>query len=257
MASPTYRCQGIVLKKTKLGESDLILTLLIEDGSQVRAVAKGARKPGSFAARLELYSCVDLLIVEGKSLDIIKEVRIVASNEHIRSSLERATCASVMAELLDRVTQVGLEHDRLYALSKKAFATLGEGAADQAPAIMDAHFLKTIALCGFKPTFDSCVICGKPVVANKSVLNGIVSLAVLEGGVVCDTCTFEVESMQVAQPTISWCHYLLMSTFDQIVEVSLSHDEAFAVARVCQNWIMTHMGIKLKALNFFFTAQIF
>ncbi len=257
MASPTYRCQGIVLKKTKLGESDLILTLLIEDGSQVRAVAKGARKPGSFAARLELYSCVDLLIVEGKSLDIIKEVRIVASNEHIRTSLERTTCASVMAEFLDKVTQVGLEHDRLYALSNKAFQTLGETAPEQAPALMDAHLLKTIALCGFKPTFDRCVLCGEAVLANHANLSDIVSLAVLEGGVVCDSCTFEVESVQVAQTTISWCHFLLMSTFEQIIDVTLSRDESFAVARVCQDWIMTHMGIKLKALNFFFTAQIF
>ena len=48
MASPrTYRTRAIVLDKTKLGESDLILELLAENGSLVRAVAKGARKPGS------------------------------------------------------------------------------------------------------------------------------------------------------------------------------------------------------------------
>ena len=57
MAARTYTARAIVLRKTKLGESDLVVTLLAEDGSQVRAVAKGARKPSSpFAARLELYS---------------------------------------------------------------------------------------------------------------------------------------------------------------------------------------------------------
>ena len=55
MASATYTARAIVLRKTKLGESDLIVTLLAQDGSQARAVAKGARKPSSpFAARLEL-----------------------------------------------------------------------------------------------------------------------------------------------------------------------------------------------------------
>ncbi|WP_371298200.1 recombination protein O N-terminal domain-containing protein [Paraeggerthella sp.] len=39
--SQPYDARGIVLRKTKLGESDLILTMLVEDGSQVRAVAKG------------------------------------------------------------------------------------------------------------------------------------------------------------------------------------------------------------------------
>ena len=38
---PTYDARAIVLRKTKLGESDLILALLAEDGSQIRAVAKG------------------------------------------------------------------------------------------------------------------------------------------------------------------------------------------------------------------------
>ena len=36
--------KAIVLKKTKLSETDLIVTLFTEEGVQVRAVAKGARK---------------------------------------------------------------------------------------------------------------------------------------------------------------------------------------------------------------------
>ena len=52
MAQPAYSLRALVLRRTKLGESDLILTLLSEDGSQKRAVAKGARRPmSSFAAR--------------------------------------------------------------------------------------------------------------------------------------------------------------------------------------------------------------
>ena len=59
----TYRTRAIVLDRTKLGETDLILTLLAEDGSQRRAVAKGARKPGGrLAARVELFSECDLLL---------------------------------------------------------------------------------------------------------------------------------------------------------------------------------------------------
>ncbi|MFQ9180415.1 MAG: DNA repair protein RecO [Eggerthella lenta] len=84
VSQPTYDARAIVLRKTKLGESDLILALLAEDGSQIRAVAKGARKPASsFAARLELYSVVDLLVARGRSLDIVKEARLVESNERL------------------------------------------------------------------------------------------------------------------------------------------------------------------------------
>ena len=120
MSQPTYDARAIVLRKTKLGESDLILTLLAEDGSQMRAVAKGARKPASsFAARLELYSVVDLLVARGRSLDIVKEARLVESNERLRRDIEHAAGAAPMAELLDRVTQMGLENPRLFARSEE------------------------------------------------------------------------------------------------------------------------------------------
>ena len=42
-----YNERCIVLKHTKLGETDAIVTMLASDGSQVRAVAKGLRKPAS------------------------------------------------------------------------------------------------------------------------------------------------------------------------------------------------------------------
>lgn len=49
----TYTDQAIVLRTTKLGEADMILTLLTLEHGQVRAVAKGLRRTSSkFGARL-------------------------------------------------------------------------------------------------------------------------------------------------------------------------------------------------------------
>ncbi len=76
--SRTYRTKVLVLDKTKLKETDLILTMLDERGRQVRAVAKGARKPGGrLAARCELFCTVDMLLAHGRSLDV-DAMRIVA-----------------------------------------------------------------------------------------------------------------------------------------------------------------------------------
>lgn len=76
--SRTYRTCVIVLDKTKLKETDLILTLLARDGREIRAVAKGARKPGSrLAARCELFCTVDLLLAKGRSLDVVSQADLV------------------------------------------------------------------------------------------------------------------------------------------------------------------------------------
>ena len=123
MATRSYLTKGIVLKKTKLGETDLIITLLAEDGSQIKGVAKGARKPSSsFASRLELFSIAELHCVGGRSLDIIKEARFVDSNHHIRSNFECSLAAAPIVELLEKVTQEGLANAKLFPLTRTASA---------------------------------------------------------------------------------------------------------------------------------------
>ena len=64
-ARKTFRTKAIVLDRTALAEQDLILTLLAESGEELRAVAKGARKPGGRLAAIcletgeEFYSSVN------------------------------------------------------------------------------------------------------------------------------------------------------------------------------------------------------
>ena len=125
MASRSYSVRALVLRRTKLGESDVICTLLSCDGSQIRAVAKGARKPSSsFASRLEVYSVCDLLVCQGKTLDIVKEARLLEGNEHLRRDYALMEAASPMVEILDKTTQVGLEDERLFPMTCVALKAL-------------------------------------------------------------------------------------------------------------------------------------
>lgn len=256
MSQPTYDARGIVLRKTKLGESDLVVTLLSEDGSQLRAVGKGARKPSSsFASRLELYSVVDLLVASGRNLDIVKEARLLESNERLRRDMEHAAGAAPMAELLDRVTQMGLENPRLFALTRAGLSSLGRVEAPQVPAICAAHLLKTLAFAGLRPSLDVCACCGRPLPSGSS--EGLVGLSYREGGVVCSACRGEVEAIMAPASTIAWCRALLGSTFAEIESMEIDPSASFAVLRFCQQWIREHVGANLKSLNFLFTCGLF
>ncbi|HIW75234.1 MULTISPECIES: DNA repair protein RecO [Gordonibacter] len=256
MASATYTTRALVLRKTKLGESDLIVTLLAEDGSQLRAVAKGARKPASpFAARLELYSVVDLLCSEGRNLDIVKEARIVASHERLRRDLEHAACAAPIAELLDRMTQAGLETPRLFALTEAALTRLDAAEPSQAPALCAACLLKALAFCGLRPSLSTCVGCGAEVALGRP--DELVFVSYREGGIVCPSCRASVEAVGISAGTVAWCRALLGSTFDEVVALKVDPSASFAVLRFCQEWIREHVGAPLKSLTFLFTSGLF
>lgn len=265
MACPTYTVRALVLRKTKLGESDLVLTLLAQDGSQIRAVAKGARKPASsFSARLELYSIVDVLCSKGRSLDVISEARLVASNESLRLDMEHAAAAAPMAELLDKMTQHGLESPRLFACTEAALRTMGEAPAMHAPLICAAYLLKALALSGLRPNFAACTVCGTRADACGASTSASDSswlhLSFREGGLVCAGCRSQVDSRPILSATVTWVNYLLRSTFSEISETAMqqgSLDAAFAVLHFCHEWIREHVGCSLKSLNFLFSCGLY
>ena len=257
MAGPSHNHRVIVLRKIKLGESDLILTMLSSEGSQLRAVAKGARKPQSpFSARLELYSVADVLIASGRSLGIIQEARVVSANAALHASLELSACAAPVAELLWRVSQEGLPVLRLFDCTQAAFETLGRVAPEDGPRICAAALIKILAFCGFRPSLTYCVSCGTPIDAPFNG-EGDVSFSATEGGVVCQRCRAHVESVRVPWSAVRTADVLLRSTFSDIVASPLDQRTVFAVLQLEHQWIREHISCSMKSLLFLFSCGLF
>lgn len=254
MAAPTYHVRALVLRKTKLGEADLILTLLAQDGSQLRAVAKGARKPqSSFSSRLELYCVVDLLCAKGRTLDIVKEARLVEGVESLRYDVLRATAAAPLVELLAKMSQPGLENAVLFDSSCAALAALSSCPYEALPSITAAHLLKILAYCGLRPSFDVCVGCG----CSVGVSSCEVPMSFAEGGVACASCRAGVDSQLVPAESVAWGRALLGARFAQIAADPPDYDVSFGVLRLSQGLIHAHVGSKLKALEFMLSCGLY
>lgn len=259
MSSRTYTLRALVLRKTKLSESDLILTLLSEDGSQKQLVAKGARKPtSSFSSRLELFSVVDLLCVEGKSLDIVKEARLVEGHEPLRTHVELAYAASPLLELLGKVSQQNLKNERLYASTVVALRAICTSSFELAPALCAAQLLKVLAFEGLRPMLAHCASCGRSadtfrVMAPQSALG----FSFEDGGVLCPDCSATSQVLQVPSEALTWADYFLRSTYSDIIEQSVGLEASFDVLRLCQGLIHAQLGIRLKSLDMLFTCGLF
>lgn len=209
----TYRTRAIVLDRTKLGETDLILTLLALDGSQRRAVAKGARRPGGrLAARVDLFSEVDLLLAAGRSLDVVSEASLVDPHARLRGDLERVAAASSVAEVA-RLTCYEDAPDRFLApICSRALAACEE-AADRAhlDLAVAAYAWKVLAHGGWRPELDACCACGDAAVTFFSPSSG---------GVLCESCAREVAGAErVSASGLAWLRALLALTFDELLAV--------------------------------------
>lgn len=255
MAQPTYSARALVLRRTKLGESDLILTLLSEDGSQQRVVAKGARKPkSSFAARTEPFCVIDALFARGRSLDILKEARLVAAHDMLRCNLEAASAAAPVAELLARLSQRDLANPRLFQSAVRMLDAMDGADDNHRAALSAAELLKILAFSGLRPSLEVCVGCGE----TLELADGArIPFSASDGGVLCEACRGTGESVPVDAATLCWAQYFLASPFDAIAEGPADLSTTFAVLHLAQALIRAHIGGSLKSLEFLFTSGLF
>lgn len=243
---PSYPLTALVLRKTKLGETDIILTLLAEDGQQVRGVAKGLRKPGSrFGGRLEPYSVVDLLMHTGKSLEVVTEARTVTSHSGLREDLERSAAASVVVDLLDKIAVEGQVEPRLFALSVTTLSVMEGAAIEVLPRLVVAFLVKAMAMHGYRPELESCAACAGVAGASHSF-----SLA--SGGVLCDSCgDLDASSLRFPAQAREWLRTLLGATMADVASLEMPEGATRDCFALVRSFVAYHLPARLKALDFY------
>jgi len=243
---PSYPLHALVLRKTKLGETDIILTLLAVDGRQVRAVAKGLRKPGSrFGGRLEPYSVVDLLMHTGKSLEVVSEARTVAAHALLREDLDRSSAAAVVADLLDKMAVEGQEEPRLFGLGTTTLDVMEWCEVSALPALVVAFLVKAMAMHGYRPALDSCAAC-----ACESASTDVFSLS--SGGALCEACgALDPAAIRFPEAARAWLSTLLSATMAEVAESDMpaaAVSDCFALVR---SFVAYHLPARLKALDYY------
>ena len=253
--SRTYRTNALVLDKTKLKETDLILTLLAESGRQVRAVAKGARKPGSrLAARCELCCEVDLLLAHGRNLDVVSQADLLAAPLGASASFELLAAASAVAEVARHCSFEDAEDPFVYAITKAALGALagvereraGCAARTSAAAHLDvlvaAYVFKILSHVGYRPDYSGCVACGDEDVSRFSAL---------AGGLLCASCATTVAgAIPVDAATVAWLRSLVSLRFQQLAEAPVDAARAVQLLSLAHLWAATHLDCRLRALEF-------
>jgi DNA repair protein RecO (recombination protein O) len=144
---------------------------------------------------LEPTSHVSLLLYEGRELDIVTQAEALDHFKVIREDLDRLARATTMLEAVDQVAQERQPSTRLYQMLVGALRAL---AANNAPLLLPAFFLKLLALEGFQPILDGCASCGAP--------GPLVAFDVVVGGSLCPACA---RGPRVSEQAIELMHRIL------------------------------------------------
>ena len=147
MSSPTYQTKVLVIRKIKYGESDLILSMLDNNGKLISAIAKGARKPNNLASsKLELFCLSDVLLVKRPGLDIVKEIRLLDANFNIRQNYLSNICASCIMEFAHKESSEFVDQPRLFDLCLAFLQELNSCDDKNATILTPATFWKAYSI---------------------------------------------------------------------------------------------------------------
>ena len=211
-----YRTDAIVLRRVDLGEADRVLTLFTPQHGKLRAVAKGARRPGSRkAGHLEPFTLVNLLLARGRELDIITQAEAVQTFPQVRADLLRLSLAAYVAELTDRF---GIQESDSHGLFQLAAETLDRLDRDAVPEVALRYFqVRLLDLAGYRPELFRCVSCSNP----AQPVDQYFSLS--EGGLLCPSCGPQREDARpLSLSALKILRHTQRSSYEQAARPTLS-----------------------------------
>lgn len=239
---PLYRDEGVVLRTTKLGEADRIITLLTLGHGKVRAVAKGVRRTKSrFGGRLEPFMRVDVLIATGRSLDVISQAESIAAYAApISADFEAYSAANLIVETVDKlVTAEGERTAAQYRLLIAALAALARHA--HAPEIIGTSYvLRALSMAGWTPRLAACVVCGR----KADTLEGRRYFSIPAGGLMCAN-DHTPDARTISPSTLAQLDALLDGDWGRLDEAPLLPE----TSRLVEDWGEYYLERPLRSLR--------
>ncbi len=157
----TFTTDGIVLKASPAGESDLLVFLLTEDRGVISAFAKSARRPKS---KLHAGSCVfsygSFTFFEGSSALKLTECDVRETFFDLRNDITVLSAAQYLCELTLRLApkETPARDILRLLLNTLHFMTKPE----RNPLILKSVFeLRFASLSGYMPDLVACAKCGE------------------------------------------------------------------------------------------------
>ncbi|MFA5005208.1 MAG: DNA repair protein RecO [Candidatus Omnitrophota bacterium] len=236
------KAQALVLRKIDLRETSLIVDFYSRQFGKVSGVLKGIRSdPGKFASNLEVFSLNDIVFYRKSttSLHLVSQADKVQDFTGIRQNIEKTVLASFMMELIASVMQPEDKNEEVYSL---AVNCLKELETNYNPGKIATIFkIKMLALSGFKPHFDSCIVCSSKIMAQSK-------FSMAHGGLLCSNCCHrDPASRSIFRGTIATILHIEKNDFRSSLNLGMNPEIKKELDVILNSFLNFHLGKELKS----------
>ena len=144
-----YKIEGIILKRIRFGEADLLLTVFTPHHGKCRLLAKGARKITSKkGGSLELFNLIKANVAKGRNLDLITEVEAIETFKIWKKNLKKVARAYQFCEIVDKLSAEGAPSQVTFELLKNILGSLCSEESEESLKVFQTRLLEEL---GFWP----------------------------------------------------------------------------------------------------------
>ncbi len=238
-----YQTEAVIIKKSKHGEADRILTLFAPHLGKFHAVAKGVRRPKSkLSGHLELLTYSQVSLARGHNLDTIIGSQTIDAFLPIKSDLDLTSYALYMAELVDQFTAEHMENAEIFALLLETLKRLC--VANNRDIVLRFFEMQLLNNTGYRPELQQCVTCHKPL---EPVTNYFSASA---GGVICPACSRNLTFLYtLSVNALKVLRLLQNGDIDTVIRLKLNTDLAFELQEVIRRYIRFILERELKSVT--------
>jgi DNA repair protein RecO (recombination protein O) len=239
-----YHTEAIIIKKTRLGEADRILTLYTPDFGKIQGVAKGVRRPRSkLAGHLELLTHSRINLARGRNIDTITGSQTITSFLPLKNDLWLTSYGLYVIELVNQFTADDIDNRPLFQLLLETLQNLcQEGDKDLALRYFEIHLLQEV---GYRPQLQQCVSCRKPL---EPVVNSFCPDA---GGILCPDCSPHQPAFfyPVSVNALKVLRLIQNSDYSTVSRLKMNRELALELETINRGYIRYLLERELKSLH--------
>lgn len=153
------KVNGIVIKEFDAGENGKRVIVLTREHGKMSLFIRGAKTSKKGMQAVQLFSCCEFTIFEGRGFYSVTNVYVIESFYGIRNDFKCLTYASFILEVTERVSFEELDGDRIFELLFRTLSVLAGGKSK--PRLVSAVFiLRLLKEYGFMSGVSCCPSCG-------------------------------------------------------------------------------------------------
>ena len=253
----TYRAVGLTLRKSPVGEADLISSLYTREHGKLDVLARGARRLTSkLMGHFEPLTLIRLSIARGRALDIVAEAEVVNAFPDVKVDYASVARGLHVAELIDGFSASSTANPQVLDLAIQTLEAIGkQSSACDDPALdlpLRYFDLQVLQLSGFLPELYQCVECGEELEPERH------RFAAGAGGTLCPNCApLDVIVRPLSLPALKVLRLLHRTeSVDRLPQLNMPDTVQREVHGILSETLQYWLDRQLRAQSFLDAAKL-